>query len=325
VRPIDELLQRVTTDRDELHVAWKREREEVERLTRERDSARDRILEYTDALVERDAEIASLTAALDERDVEAERVREQYDALATERDEARAEVERLKTRLARSMDWYQQRFNRLRQWVKDEVDPLSDEVARRYFSICANGTPSPHESADWRDTMHGLSLARDAAIRERDEARAEVERLEVACHAWAEDMREAARLCEQAGNEMPIDAVRRFVSSKAAIVDMLQDRLSESRAEVERLMHQLADATNESTHFQVMCKRETEEVERLTSELQRERKCLTETRRELASQYGMGFRRGAEAMREACARVADAHCVPGTRDVIRALPIPEEP
>ena len=90
VRPIDELLQRVTTDRDELHVAWKREREEVERLTRERDSARDRILEYTDALVERDAEIASLTAALDERDVEAERVREQYDALATERDEARA-------------------------------------------------------------------------------------------------------------------------------------------------------------------------------------------------------------------------------------------
>lgn len=159
---------------------------------------------------------------------------------------------------------------------------------------------------------------------ERDEARAEVERLEVACHAWAEDMREAARLCEQAGNEMPIDAVRRFVSSKAAIVDMLQDRLSESRAEVGRLMHQLADATNESTHFRVMCKRETEEVERLTSELQRERKCLTETRRELASQYGMGFRRGAEAMREACARVADAHCVPGTRDVIRALPIPEE-
>ena len=37
------------------------------------------------------------------------------------------------------------------------------------------------------------------------------------------------------------------------------------------------------------------------------------------------YRRGAEAMREACARVADAHCVPGTRDVIRAMPIPEEP
>jgi chromosome segregation ATPase len=64
--------------------------EEIERLTRERDEARDRILEYTDALVERDAEIASLTAALDERDGEAERVREQYNTLADERDEARA-------------------------------------------------------------------------------------------------------------------------------------------------------------------------------------------------------------------------------------------
>lgn len=177
----------------------------------------------------------------------------------------------------------------------------------------------------WRDSDYELF---DRLTRERDEARAEVERLEVACHAWAEDMREAARLCEQAGNEMPIDAVRRFVSSKAAIVDMLQDRLSESRAEVGRLVHQLADATNESTHFQVMCKRETEEVERLTSELQRERKCLTETRRELASQYGMGFRRGAEAMREACAREASVcanHRGEDLADILSALPIPEEP
>jgi hypothetical protein len=65
--------------------------------------------------------------------------------------------------------------------------------------------------------------------------RDEVERLEASCHAWAEDVREAGRLCEQAGNEMPIDAVRRFVSSKTAIVDMLQDRLGEARSEVDRL------------------------------------------------------------------------------------------
>ena len=84
-------------------------------------------------------------------------------------------------------------------------------------------------------TVEELEARLEVATHERDDARAEVERLEVACHAWAEDMREAARLCEQAGNEMPIDAVRRFVSSKAAIVDMLQDRLSESRAEVDRL------------------------------------------------------------------------------------------
>ena len=128
--------------------------------------------------------------------------------------------------------------------------------------------------------------------------------------------------------EALLEAVTRERDKLSVLVELsdgYRRERDEARAEVERLMHQLADATNESTHFQVMCKRETEEVERLTSELQRERKCLTETRRELASQYGMGFRRGAEAMREACARVADAHCVPGTRDVIRALPIPEEP
>ena len=41
-------------------------RAEVERLQRERDEARDRILKYTDALVERDAEIAELKAQMKE-------------------------------------------------------------------------------------------------------------------------------------------------------------------------------------------------------------------------------------------------------------------
>jgi hypothetical protein len=84
-----------------------------------------------------------------------------------------------------------------------------------------------------------------------------------------------------------------------------------------------------------MCKREGEEIERLARQVE----LLTDERDELlvrvADQgaelratrdaYNEAYRRGAEAMREACARVADAHCVPGTRDVIRSLPIPEEP
>ena len=81
-----------------------------------------------------------------------------------ERDAAREEVERLRKDHERSTDWYQQRFNRLRRWVKEEVEPLSEDVARRYFAICANGSPSPHESADWQETMHGLKLERDAAL-----------------------------------------------------------------------------------------------------------------------------------------------------------------
>lgn len=72
------------------------------------------------------------------------------------------EIARLRKDREGSIDWYQQRFNRLRRWVKEEVEPFSEDVARRYFAICANGSPSPHESADWRETMHGLSLQRDS-------------------------------------------------------------------------------------------------------------------------------------------------------------------
>jgi chromosome segregation ATPase len=157
-------------------------------------------------------------------------------------------------------------------------------------------------------TIEELEALLEVATRERDEARAEVERLsdasthwqvmlkreteevqrlQVACHAWAEDMREAGRLCEQAGNEMPIDAVRRFVSSKAAIVDMLQDRLGESRSEVDRL-------TDERDELLVR-------VADAGAELRATREA-----------YADAYRRGVEAMREAWCR-------------IRALPIPEEP
>lgn len=47
--------------------------------------------------------------------------------------------------------------------------------------------------------------------------------------------------------------------------------------------------------------------------------------RALLDEQDAAYRRGAEAMREACARVADVHCFCGMRGVIRALPIPEEP
>ena len=83
-------------------------------------------------------------------------------------------------RLERSTDWYQQRYNALRRWVKEEVEPLSVEVAHRYFAIVANGSPSPHESADWQDTIHGLTLRAEKAEQERDEARAEAEQLRAA-------------------------------------------------------------------------------------------------------------------------------------------------
>lgn len=78
---------------------------------------------------------------------------------------------------SKSVDFYQQRFNALRKWVENEVRPLSEDIAHRYYSIVANGSPTPHESADWQNTLHGLTLRAEWAERqlgsitkERDEA-----------------------------------------------------------------------------------------------------------------------------------------------------------
>ena len=68
-------------------------------------------------------------------------------------------------RLKQQTDWFQQRFNALRTWVNREVRPLSEECAHRYFAIIANGSPAPHEQADWRETMHGLTLRAESAER----------------------------------------------------------------------------------------------------------------------------------------------------------------
>jgi hypothetical protein len=157
-------------------------------------------------------------------------------------------------------------------------------------------------------TIEELEAELETVKRERDEARAEVERLsdasthwqvmlkreteevervKTSCRMWSADMYEAGDLCNRHGNEMPIDAVRRFVSSRTAIVDMLQDRLGESRAEVDRL-------TNERDELLVR-------VEDQGAELRATREA-----------YVDAYRRGVEAMRESWCRT-------------RALPIPEEP
>jgi hypothetical protein len=115
----------------------------------------------------------------------------------------------------------------------------------------------------------------------------------------------------------------------------MKQQLREAQAEVQRL-------SNESTHWQVMLKRETEEVARLERKLQRERigvRPIDEVRSEverlkLAARLwaddidavANAYRRGAEAMREACeAAICAAPEGSVAELVIRALPIPEEP
>lgn len=98
--------------------------------------------------------------------------------------EAEKERDLLQARVERQTDWYQQRFDALRTWVETEVRPTLPGAAHRYFSICANGSPSPHESADWTETLHaaktGRYVAEAALVKatvERDDLAAEVERL----------------------------------------------------------------------------------------------------------------------------------------------------
>jgi chromosome segregation ATPase len=213
-------------------------------------------------------EVEALRVSLARKVRHCDEITEERDKALRERDEARAEIATLTAAL-------------------DERDLEAERGLEQYDRLM-------HQLADaTNESTHFQVMCK----RETEE----VERLQVACHAWAEDVREAGRLCEQAGNEMPIDAVRRFVSSRTAIVDMLQDRLSEARSEVERL----------------------------TSELQRERIGI----RPVDEVRDDAYRRGAEAMREACADCVkhlsheDGLGMGSQRleGAIRTLPIPEEP
>jgi predicted nucleic acid-binding Zn-ribbon protein len=262
---------------------------------------------------------------------------EKYNAIAElvdnyrrERDDAREQLYLTKAELGRWVDRetkavreresYQNRVARLEEAIVTSLGqrlepcmsrhPVTVDMAAGslFFKI---GEAMSCEFQDGDDLLEAVK----ELVRERDEARAEAAMLE---DRLSESRAEVERITDER-DELPVR-----VANQEAELRATREAYNESRAEVERLMHQLADATNESTHFQVMCKRETEEVERLTSELQRERKCLTETRRELASQYGMGFRRGAEAMREACAQWVADYCSFGRAAAVRALPIPEE-
>jgi hypothetical protein len=81
----------------------------------------------------------------------------------------------------------------------------------------------------------------------------------------------------------------------------LRSKVHGLSAEVERLMHQLADQTNETTRVRLEAKRSAEEA----------------------------YRRGAEAMREACAVLVSNEKRLWLRSELiadlRNLPIPEEP
>jgi hypothetical protein len=135
------------------------------------------------------------------------------DKLAAQLNEAREALAEAEKSVARQTDWYQQRFNRLRTWVKEEVEPLSKDVAHRYFGICANGSPAPHESADWRETMHGLTLRAEAA-------EAKCRELEADRDNWRDQYRDGAKTLRERlreSNHRAADLQGRLESAEAEL------------------------------------------------------------------------------------------------------------
>jgi len=188
------------------------------------------------------------------------------------------------------------------------------------------------------DQHHGAEIRME---RERDEHREKRGMYAAECVSLRARLVDAQRERDEARAE-----VERLTRESATLNAMLDGRMPDTwREDIETLTHQLADATNESTHFQVMCKREGEEIERLARQVE----LLTDERDELlvrvAEQdaelratreaYRAAYRRGAEAMRGECIGAACGFFMGTTgfcngdedalEEVLLALPIPEEP
>jgi chromosome segregation ATPase len=147
-----------------------------------------------------------------------------------------------------------------------------------------------------------ITEERDKALADLDEAQARV--IDAALiHAELVRERDEAR-SEVERWRTSYDAASGHAVDVRAMLDQVRKELYEARSEVERL-------TDERDELLVR-------VADQDAELRATREAYIDAK------WTNAYRRGAEAMREACARVADAHCVPGTRDVIRALPIPED-
>jgi uncharacterized coiled-coil DUF342 family protein len=394
-------------------------------LTRQLEEARETIVALTTAKAEADLEIATLTAALDERDVEAERGLEQYDRLVRERDRLREQVVTVNNNIE-TFQKEMWRYKRERDEARAELasihddfvntrndDMTGDALALKIATLLQERDHAQKLAADWLDAYRGANdhawaehVKVDALIAERDEALAEGERLrrerDAATSELAHMHDEYTRIrsADAGQHEMTMTCVmlvkerdearaevERLTRESATLNAMLDGRMPDTwREDIETLTHQLADATNESTHFQVMCKRETEEVERLArqvelltderdellvrvanqdAELRATRESYNEARTEVErlragkhtrdcrkqSAYNVAcvcgaddakraevtaaYRRGAEAMRDECIGAACEFFMGTTgfcngdedelEAVLEALPIPEEP
>jgi chromosome segregation ATPase len=173
-------------------------------------------------------------------------------------------------------------------------------------------------------TVEELEAALELVTRERDLSLAAWESAGMTGRTAQSAMLELARQLEEARDT--IVALTTAMAEKDLEIATLTTALDERDLEAERGLEQYDRIVRERDEARAEVERLTDERDELLVRVAEQGAELRATREAyIGAKWTNAYRRGAEAMREACARVADAHFVPGTRDVIHALPIPEEP
>lgn len=79
-------------------------------------------------------------------------------------DTAAYEQGRAQRRLLQIQEFYHLRFQALRKWVKEEVQPALPEAAERYWNIVANGKPSAYEPFERLEALEQVQKKLDSLV-----------------------------------------------------------------------------------------------------------------------------------------------------------------
>jgi len=187
----------------------------------------------------------------------------------------------------------------------EELEALLETVTRERDDLTQRLLDMVLQRNDVRDKLDICGLNLVTAKRERD----------LSLAAW-----ESAGMQGRTAQSAMLELARQLEEARDTIV-ALTTAMAEKDLEIVTLTDERDELLVRVAHQDAELRAARAAYRKAHAELKRERIGIRPTDEVRSDAY----RRGAEAMREACARVADAHFVPGTRDVIHALPIPEEP
>lgn len=98
-------------------------------------------------------------------------------SVETERDQIKVELEQLAKKIKHSDYWYGTRYETLFHWAHRE---LNESQKNQYFSIVANGSAHPDHPPTYAQQMNRLKWKVEAAEKERDMLKVELDRLRTA-------------------------------------------------------------------------------------------------------------------------------------------------